>query len=337
MGNAIAESPALPYKNRRGWLIAFGVVEILLGAISLLLCAFISISQLHLKTSYTSGTPGAVGAANIIIGAGFYLVAAAFFLAAGIGSILRRNWARILMLIGSAFWVFVGVLGTVFALFLLPWFMAAQHSVAPAAQHVKSLVLGFMDLMAIVFGILLPLTFLIFYTRKSVKATCLARTAASGVLGKRSQALPTQVIIMVVWESLAAISVWSFLFSPMRATCVFGYIVRGWTMILIMVGFSALSVVAAWLIYKMLLAGWTLAFWKLLFFSASTGVSLATGSMSRLFGEMGQTPAQEQLIQLFPQFITDLMVITLIGSFAYLGFLIYSRRFFSSATNPVAS
>lgn len=337
MGNAIAESAALPHKDRRGWLIAFGVIEILLGAISLLLCTLVLITPLLLKSSHTAGRPAGLHAASVIVTAGLYVVIAAFFIVVGIGSIRRRNWARILMLIGSALWLFVGVLGTAFVLFLLPRFMTAQHSVAPGAQHIESIVMGSMVLMGIVFGILLPLTFLIFYTRKSVKATCLARIAALSADGTRSRRLPVPVIILVVWEALAAISVWSFLISPMRATCLFGYIVRGWPTIVIMVVFSVLSAAAAWLIYRVRLAGWTIAFWKLLFFGASTGVSLATGSMSRLFVEMGQTPAQERLVQLFPQFITVVMASTLIMCSAYLALLIYSRRFFLRVTPPATS
>lgn len=102
-----------------------------------------------------------------------------------------------------------------------------------------------------------------------------------------SHRLPVPVIILVVWEALAALSFLFPIISPMRVTCFFGYFVRGWRMVALVLVFSALSTTAAWLIYKMRLAGWTIALWKLLFFGASTAVSLASGSMSRLFVEMG--------------------------------------------------
>ena len=336
MGNPTAESPALPYKDRRSWLIAFGVFEILLGACCLLITLFALMSLVIPRPSHTAETPAGAHAA-MVVGVGFYVMIAAFFLVAGIGSILRRNWARILTLIGSGLWLFIGTLGTIFFLFLFPKIMAAQYPVQPVPQHIEHIVMGSTVLMAIVFGILLPLTFLIFYSRKSVKATCLARGATTAAGAVSSRKLPVPVIILGAWEALAAVSALFPLVSPVRATCLFGYVVRGWTAVAVVVAFSALSAAAAWLIYRMRLTGWNISLLKLLFFGVSTVLSLASGSMSQLLVEMGQTPGQEQFEYLFPQFMTVVMVATLIMCTIYLALLIYSRRFFLSATPSAAS
>lgn len=337
MDSAIAESPAPPYKDRRGWLVAFGVIEILLGATSLLLGVVALISALIIKTPHGSGMPSGAHSAGMAVGVGFYVVIATFFLVAGIGSILRRNWARILMLVGSVVWLSVGALATLSLLFLFPRIWAMQHPASPAAQHVEHIVMGGIVLMAIVFVILLPLTFLIFYSRKSVKATCLAREGTPAPAATLSRKLPIPVIVLVVWESLGAISMLPLLIFPVRATFLFGYTLRGWTAVVLMLSFSALSAAAAWLIFRRRLAGWTISFWKLLSFGASAGVSLATGSVSRLFVEMGPPRGQEQFAQLFPQFTMLLMVAALIACAAYLALLIYSRRFFLSPTASAAS
>jgi hypothetical protein len=337
MDNAIPESPALPYKDRGGWLIAFGIIEILLAALSLLLGTFALIGSMFSSRPQVAGIPAGVHAAGVVITVGFYLVIAAFFLVAGIGSIQRRNWARILMLIGSALWLTFGVLGTLFFLFVLPKIMAAHGAVPPGAQHVERVVMGVMVLVAIVFGILLPVTFLIFYTRKSVRATCLAHGAAQAEAGDSSRTLTVPVIIMVVWEALSALSLLFTLILPMHIACFFGYIVRGWTTVALMLVFSGLSAAAAWLIYKMRLAGWTIAFWKLLFFGSSAVVSLASGSMSRLFIEVGQASGQAQFAQFFPHFIEFAMGGSLIVCAAYLVLLIYSRKYFLPATSSGAS
>lgn len=337
MDNDIAESSGPPYKDRGGWLVAFGVFEILLGTSSLLMGAFALMSLQFSRPSPATGVPAGVHTAGIAFVAGFYVVIAAFFVVAGIGSILRRNWARILMLIGSSVWLLFGVLGTLFFFFLFPKIVAVQHPVPPSAQHVQRVVMGGMVLMAVVFGILLPLAFLIFYSRRSVKATCLAREGTLAVVDASSRKLPVPVIVLIIWEATAAVSAWVVIFSPMQVTSLFGYIVRGWPVIALMLAFSVLSAASAWLIYKMQLAGWTIALWKLLFFGASAGVSLATGSMSRLFVEMSQTQAQEQFAQWFPQFLTVIMVASLVLCAAYLVLLIYSRRFFLPATPSAAS
>ncbi len=332
MDNITAESLALPFKDRGGWLVAFGIIEILLGAFSLLLGAFTLIGSLFFEPSNVAEMPAGIHMAGMVLSAGVYVVIAGFFIVAGIGSIRRRNWARVLTLIGCALWLALGVLGTLFLLFVLPKIMAEVRPVPPGAHHVERIVMGTMVLMAIVFGILLPLTFLIVYSRKSVKATCFLHEAAPAA-GAPSRRLPVPVIILVVWEALGAASALFCLIWPMHVTCLFGYVVRGWGMIALMLVFSALSAVAAWLIYRLRLAGWTIALLKLLFFGASSGVSLASGSMSQLFVEMTQSSGQKQFAQVFPQFITFIMGATLIVCVAYLAFLIYSRRFFLPVTS----
>lgn len=328
MDNAIPESPAPPYKDRGGWLVAFGIIEIVLAALSLLMGTLALISSLLSTRPQVAGIPAGVHAAGVIISVGFYLVIAAFFVVAGIGSIRRRNWARILMLIGSTLWLALGVLGTLFFLFVLPKMIAAYGAVPQGAQHAERVVIGLMVLMAIVFGILLPVTFLIFYTRKSVKATCLAHGAARAEAGDSSRRLKVPVIIMVVWEAFSALSFLFLTILPMHIACLFGYIVRGWTTVALMLVFSGLSAAAAWLIYKMRLAGWTIAFWKLLFYGSSAAVSLVSGSMSRLFVETSQASGQAQFVQLFPHFIEFAVGSSLIVCAAYLVLLIYSRKYF---------
>lgn len=63
MDNAIAASPALPSKDRGGWLIAFGIIEILLATLSLLLGTFALIDLLFSKPQHVAGMP-AGGAAR---------------------------------------------------------------------------------------------------------------------------------------------------------------------------------------------------------------------------------------------------------------------------------
>ena len=333
MGNAVAEPSAVPHKDRKGWLIAFGVIEIMLGICSLLMCALMLTAPFLLKPEHAAGTPAGFATASMVLGAGFYVSIAAFFLVVGIGSIKRRNWARILAMIGSGLWLALGTLAILLVLFLLPKIMAVQHPIPPPAQHVQHIILGVMVLVAILFGILLPLAFLIFYSRKSVKATFLARDGVSVAAGPPARKLPVPVTILVIWEAFGAVSALLSLIWPMHVTFLFGYVIRGWTMIALVLVFSAMSGAAAWLIYKVRMTGWILALLKVLFFGASTGVSLATGGMSRLLVKTGQ----EQIALLFPQFFTVIMTGTLIVCTAYLVLMIYSLRFFLPAAPSAAS
>lgn len=344
MGNAIAEPSPLFHKDRRGWLIAFGIIEILFGAASLLMATLTIVFLLVFNPLPGQQMPSGTNTATVVVSVIYYSLVAAFFFTAGIGSIQRRNWARILMLIVSALWLGLGVLSTAFMIFLFPKIMESQsaaHSVPTHAEH--AIIVGIVAVVAFL-GILLPLVFLIFYSRKSVKATCLAREAmaapAEGEEGKRvpaevsSRGLPALVIVIVIWELIGATSVLGALASPVRVTVLFGYIVHGWKTIAIMVFFSALSAAAARLAYKRKMAGWNIAFAKLLFFGASAAVSLASGSFTGLISEIARTPEEGQIFQLFPHFLQIVIVVTLVTCTAYLILLMISRKYFVAPSEP---
>src|SRR5437899_7386808 len=95
------------YKDRRGWLIAFGVVEILIACFLAMMAAFMvfAISSLP-RTPQQPPMP----ARTMIPGVVFYLALAAGFIALGIGSIRAREWARIAMIVVSSIWMAFGVI-----------------------------------------------------------------------------------------------------------------------------------------------------------------------------------------------------------------------------------
>lgn len=130
MGNALPDSSSLSYPDRRGWVIAFGVIEILLGLGCLLVA--VSVGVHLIKAESMAQIPQPASMVGFAVAGGVYLLLSAFFLVAGIGSVRCKNWARILMLIGSGIWLAFGVLGVVAVSILLPRIMAA-HASAPSS------------------------------------------------------------------------------------------------------------------------------------------------------------------------------------------------------------
>src|SRR5436309_2035132 len=84
----------LPYKDRRGWLIAFGIVQILIACFFLLLAASMGFAS----TTMPKGNPVPQTALLYVVCV-MYLGGAAIFLAIGIGSIRAKEWARITSLV----------------------------------------------------------------------------------------------------------------------------------------------------------------------------------------------------------------------------------------------
>ncbi len=103
------ESPAPPvmpdFKDRRTGLITFGILEILLGVLCVLLSGLMVLSQVML--SRTTATP--LNWQMILPAIFMYLGIAVVFVWLGIGSIQCRGWARALMLIIAWIWLCVGI------------------------------------------------------------------------------------------------------------------------------------------------------------------------------------------------------------------------------------
>ncbi|HUZ47523.1 MAG TPA: hypothetical protein VMW54_12880 [Terriglobia bacterium] len=315
MGNDLAESSSLPYPDRRGWIITAGVIEILIGLGFLLLAA--SMAILPLRTHAPGRVPPSVAA--ILVAVGVYVVIAACFFVAGTGSVLRKNWARIMMLIGSGLWLLFGLMGSLISFLMLPRMLEMRRAVPPGAHHQA---IAFVISIEVILGILLPLGFLIFYTRKSVKATFLDATAAA----PQSASFPIPLAIVAIFEALGISAVLLLLVRPV--TVAFGFIVHGWKAVLIGLAYSVFSGMAAWLIYKRRLAGWNIAFIKALVAGGSMALSISIQNTADLMAQTGWQPQQPRMAQWFPQMMHAVFIGTAFWIGAYVLFLIYTRKFF---------
>ena len=123
------------YRDRATGLIVFGVFEILLGALCLLLALLMPLSLM--MANRNAGAPRPL--VGLIFGTGFYVLAGTALVWLGIGSLLARRWARALWVCLSG--VGLGV-GLMFGAWLIlvpngtppkPWVAAQPTETAPAA------------------------------------------------------------------------------------------------------------------------------------------------------------------------------------------------------------
>jgi hypothetical protein len=329
MSSDLAAPPPAPFKNRRGWLIAFGVVEIVIAGCFLLFIPLIlislSIANRQQQPEQPFG-PAAIVAMSVVIYGGL----AALFLTAGIGSIKCKNWARITMLVVSGFWLFTGILSSLFIAFLFPKIMEQQGKVPVQAQQgVFAVLIVFM----VVLMVALPTVFLAFYSLKSVKATCLASGAGQDAIALTAEhaaaQAPISVILLSVWECLGALGVLGLL--TVKAAVVFGIVVPGLGAVLLMTAHAALSVLAAWLIYRRDFVGWTISLVKNLFWIASWLVTLSRRDLVELYREMGFTEQQLQSFYQLPHLQSMVTVLSFVGFAAYLILILYTKKYFSRA------
>jgi len=159
------------FKNRHSWLIAFGVAEIVAvcgllfigGVILFVAPRFIAEGIASGRLPYTP-TRFFVLPAVAIVGLGV------LFLSGGIGSVRCLNWSRILMMTVSTIWLGIGELVGGFVLLRV-----YVHGLPPS--YLLAFNLFLVDLVVLMLG--LPAVFAFFYSRRSVKATCLRKHALS--------------------------------------------------------------------------------------------------------------------------------------------------------------
>jgi hypothetical protein len=323
------QSPAR-FKNRRGWLIAFGVIEIVIACLCLLLLALMVVGLVAFgHASRPAGGPQ-FSVAGAVMGALVYGGLGILFVILGVGSIKGKNWARIGTQIVSGFWLFTGILSSLFFVFVLPHFMEQQGNLPPGQLR---LVLIMMDLSMAFVMVLLPATLLVFYSLKSVRATCLATGLGQGpIMVNTEHAVdqpPVSVILLALWECLGALAVLSLL--AVRANVIFGAVVRGPTAILLMAAHASLSALAAWLVYRRDYLGWAISLFKNLFWAASWFVTLLSRNLMDIYQQMGFSEQQLQLLRQLPRFQSVLSVSSFAAFAIYFILIWYTKRFFSRA------
>jgi hypothetical protein len=144
------------YRDRSGLLTFFGVVEILIGGLCVLVAAF---GTLALSMQAGPAAPRLLWL-NMLID----VAAAAFLITMGIGTIRARRWARVLMLITSWPVLVTFVLGTAWVIVLLPTLVARAPSASPEATRIATIVL----VVICAFLALVPLAFILFYSGRNV-------------------------------------------------------------------------------------------------------------------------------------------------------------------------
>jgi len=296
------------YKDRRTGLMVFGVVQLLFA---LLFCGMLALIAAVLPKMPRQ--PGGAGAYALFTAMGMYAFAALLFGVLGIGSILRKGWARIGTLVLSWIWLVLGVISSAATAVALPMVLNQPgHELPESMRHVMVVsVAGFMA----VFFLLVPLAFVLFYSRKDVAATC----AGSAVAGSRP-VLPT---VLAIFFGITAISaaVPSPYALPHTATCVYHAVMA------VLFGFMC------WGFVRFDRRGWWTATIVLIFTSV-LGMASALFTLrdpTATFLRSGLSAEQLRIMQSLPNFVVFAVCGGVGFTLLLLWATLYSRRYFVSA------
>jgi hypothetical protein len=314
--------PAAPdYRDRRGALIGFGIVEILIGG----LCA-LGIPLMLFARIVASRRPDMPASHNVIPAMAVYACMAVAFIWLGIGSILARRWARAILLCGSAVGLCAGVLGCIFAAFTLPRLWETMNERRPSLPPPALVVMEVTSATVMfVIYVLIPGALFLFYRSPHVKRTC----EVLDPVQRWTDRCPLPVLAMSLMMGFGAFSMF-FLMASFRGFPVFGIFVSGGTAYLVSLAAFAVLLYLAWGFYRLKIQAWWIALGLQALSLLSTAVTLWGGTdMAQIYGRMVYDPrAAAATMQLFTSpLFKVLMALSVIP---WLAWLLSIRRYFAA-------
>jgi hypothetical protein len=313
-------------QSRRGLLALFGLIEILIGAACFgLLCVMFILwffaSRLPPEQAPT------LGASNLVLSVLLYAGAAAFFVVMGVGTIYARRWARAVMLIVCWPWLLNMVAFLIFLVVMLRPLMARLQDASGAAVSRSMLIaipLGLSLFLAI-----LPLTFIVFYTRPNVRHAF--ETADTQPCWTDGRPLSVLALALVMWIGAAGCLAGAFY----GAFAAFGTMLTGAPAVVA-------SLVAAgaclWLglgLYRMSFTGWWANLGFAVLLHLSWWMTLSRLGLADILGTLQRDP--EQMRALRQSGLTALFEspwLVLLSALIWIGVLVGLRRHFRTGSPP---
>jgi hypothetical protein len=315
------------FKNRRPWLIVFGILELLIAVMFLGMgLMMLLLPEEALKQAQQGQPPQPMPVRQLMLMVALmYAAIATVWAVTGIGTILAKNWARIVSLVLSYFWLICGVFGMLIWAIILPQTLKTQPNM-PHGGLGLVLVFTFVA-MGIIF-VVVPGIFLVFFHNRNVKATCIAGETYA------RPSRPALMRILIVIFAITLICVPFNFFIP-YPVIVFG--VLGWGAIKagVLCLFLITEGISLWGYLRSDLLGWWVALGASIFWALSTLVTLSRGNLIDLYGRMGFDTARMAPFQSH-SFLALTWIFGLLFAAGKLLAVIYSKRYFPT-TPPLYS
>jgi len=319
-GPATAPPPG-EFRDRRGALTVFGVLEILMGGLCLLLAVAsvagqaISAQVLEQEVNYLQAIPSVI----------FYGLLAAAMGFVGFGSIGAKRWARSLALILAWSWLVTGALSLVSMAYLVPRVLGSMPQMQGAPGGAQSVLLVIMLAITGFFFVLVPGVLVLFYRSENVKATVEAFDRGPDW----TEACPLPVLTLSIWMLVSAVLLFATAVAVKGVFPFFGVLVSGAPGVLVYWALAALFAYSAWGLYRMSIPSWWIVFVTSALFGVSSLVTFLRVDPLAMYERMGyseqQIDAMRQLGTLSGPEVTWLTV----GFFVpYLVYLVYLRKYF---------
>ncbi|MBM3880643.1 MAG: hypothetical protein FJ387_13155 [Verrucomicrobia bacterium] len=285
-----SDASATPHKDRSTGLLVFGVLEILLGFVAVLMVPLMVLGQVMAARM----GQGEFNVRLVVPAAVFYGGAAVIFVWLGIGSIRARRWARALVLVVGWSWLAMGVVGSVLFLFIMPQLLSegppGGEPLPETARQVGLVVgLGFV----LVLFVAVPAVLVGFFQSRHVKATCEARDPGPSW----TDACPLPVLVLSFWLMVGAFSLLTLPLSSNSVLPCFGILLSGIPGGVVCGILATLWIVSAVAAYRLKPVGWWIPLVCVLVLGSSAVVTFGRVDLAELYRTMGYTAQQIELMQ----------------------------------------
>ena len=259
---------------------------------------------------------------------------------------LCRNWARKLVLVVSGVCLVYGIPFNVLVGFAVSE-LFRQRSASLTRRALVEIVGGWGLIL-----LLAPAALLFFYSRESVKNTCLVRKGAKLAAPARNGAAPrAPLVISSVWQTFLAltvlvcvsaglpiplvfewasvvpISVFACLLGPVAVP--FGIVLHGVPATLVLLAYALLTGCGAWLTWRQKTLGWKISISNNLLWTLSMLVTyFRRAEILDVFRELGYDGRPLRTYEQIPRLMPFAWLCTLVLMSLFIVFLVYSRQFF---------
>ena len=322
---AVAGAPVV-YKNRRGWLIFFGVGLVMFGLMSMGMAALLVVAVL--AAANTPEVQQAMPASIMVPVVVMYLGIGAGLILLGAGSFMVRRWAHALTLAVSWLWLIFGLITVVVVIGMMP---LMTSTMPPDQAEMFPMVFGCVIVFAGWFMVVVPVTYVLFYRAPSVRAT----VGTLDPVARWTDGIPTPLLAFAVWMIAGGIIVAMYSFAYQALP--FGpWLLRGPVVVVVVVALAALLLFAGIGAIRRRPSAWWAAIALFVIGAVVSGFALANPRLAEMYEAMGMPIEQEEvemMEQVYKSPVT--MAVTAAIWLAYFAYLFYLRRyFFGSERRP---
>ncbi|MFW6180794.1 MAG: hypothetical protein ACOC8N_03525 [Spirochaetota bacterium] len=298
-------------RDRAGWLVFFGALEILFGILVLLMLIGMGVGA-------AAGGLYPLTGPMLVYMLVFYGILAGFFITMGVGTASVKRWARSVMIVVSWFWLAFGVLGAIAAALVIPPVIVRMAPEMPVALPVLTLlVTGFMVLLMV----LAPLLLVLVYGGSRVRSTFMRRDPNV----YWTERVPTPVLSLALLLGFSGLMLLVYQFAAFPFPLFGTWIPGAWARVL-WVLFGLAFAGSGWLSYRMDGRGWLAGASLIGFLVASTFLTYQRAGVWELYAGMSLNIPPDLLSgPLFQRLY--LLTMAPVTAF-YAGYFAWVRRFF---------